>query len=141
MLDKRRLGKQRVEALQVLRALRWEGYGWARHPVVAMWRGYETALARYGITICQVWRGHGFADTVETSILAELGYDDETSIPTQEELDGRGLLPPWLGDPALHRSHQSALVRKDPAWYREYFPGVPDDLPYFWPVATPGASD
>jgi hypothetical protein len=24
-------------------------------------------------------------------------------------------------------------VRKDPAWYRLFFPGVPDDLPYTWP--------
>ena len=41
----------------------------------------------------------------------------------------------WLGDPAVHRSHQSALVRKDPDHYRPLFPDVPDDLPYVWPAS------
>ena len=39
-----------------------------------------------------------------------------------------------LGDPLFHRSHQSALLRKDPSFYRPLFgPDVPDDLPYVWP--------
>lgn len=33
VLDERRLGKHRAEALQVMRALRIEGYGWRHHPV------------------------------------------------------------------------------------------------------------
>ncbi|MER3453404.1 MAG: cytoplasmic protein, partial [Chloroflexota bacterium] len=52
----------------------------------------------------------------------------------QAELRRAGALPPWLGNEALHRSHRSSLVRKDPAWYRPRFPDVPDDLPYVWPV-------
>ncbi|MGW2441596.1 hypothetical protein ACWCY1_33455, partial [Streptomyces goshikiensis] len=52
---------------------------------------------------------------------------------TQEQLAAEGDLPQWLGAPDIHRSHQSALVRKDPAFYRERFPDVPDDLPYVWP--------
>ena len=35
-LDPRRLGKQRVEALQVLRGLTVAGYGWRHHPAVRM---------------------------------------------------------------------------------------------------------
>ena len=54
-------------------------------------------------------------------------------------LAAAGALPPWLGDPALHRSHQSNLVRKDPAFYKEHFPDVPDDLPYVWPVRSAAA--
>ena len=46
----------------------------------------------------------------------------------------RHQLPPWLGDPDFHRSHRSALVRKDAGHYRELFPEVPDDLDYVWPV-------
>lgn len=46
------------------------------------------------------------------------------------------IAPPWLGDAELHRSHQSALVRKDPTYYRQFFPDVPDDLPYVWPVTS-----
>jgi hypothetical protein len=54
----------------------------------------------------------------------------------QNQLAAAGALPPWLGDSALHRSHQSALLRKDPELYRPWFPGVPDDLPYVWPVRS-----
>ena len=42
-------------------------------------------------------------------------------------------LPPWLGDLEFHRSHQSSLVRKDPAFYGPVFGDVPNDLPYVWP--------
>ena len=35
---------------------------------------------------------------------------------------------------AMHRAHQSSLLRKDPAHYGPLFPGVPDDLPYYWPT-------
>ncbi|MBP2034852.1 hypothetical protein J2Z77_000636 [Streptomyces avidinii] len=31
----------------------------------------------------------------------------------------RGLVAPWLDAPDFRRSHQSALVRKAPAFYRE----------------------
>ncbi|MDT5035120.1 MAG: hypothetical protein QOE03_305, partial [Micromonosporaceae bacterium] len=43
VLDQRRLGKQRVEAIQVLRGLIVPGYGWRHHPAVKMWAGYEEA--------------------------------------------------------------------------------------------------
>jgi hypothetical protein len=56
-------------------------------------------------------------------------------VRTQPDLATAGELPPWLGDPAFHHSHQAALVRKDPAHYRRYFPDVPDDLPYVWPAS------
>jgi predicted RNase H-like HicB family nuclease len=44
VLDDRRLGKQRVEVLQIARAITVPGYGWRHHPAVRMWRGYEEAL-------------------------------------------------------------------------------------------------
>ena len=43
-LDTVRLGKQRVETLQVMRALTVPDYGWRHHPVVKMWRGHRPAL-------------------------------------------------------------------------------------------------
>ncbi|MFD6470175.1 MULTISPECIES: MSMEG_6728 family protein [Streptomyces] len=134
VLDVRRLGKQRVEAVQVLRGLVVPGYGWRRHPAVRMWTGYEEALVRYGLEICGVWTDEGRADTCAVTLTRELGALRLGGAPrTQEQLAADGDLPPWLGGPDLHRSHQSALVRKDPAFYRERFPGVPDDLPYVWP--------
>ena len=128
VLDRARLGKQRVEVLQILRALRIEGYGWRSHPVVRMWRGCTEALVAYGLACSREWTGRGHPDTCEVQI-AEFA----AAARTQAELAGAGALPAWLGDGALHRSHQSALVRKDPAYYRPLFPDVPDALPYVWP--------
>jgi hypothetical protein len=45
-------------------------------------------------------------------------------------------LPAWPGEEAVHRSHRSALVRKDPAFYGPLFPDVPDELPYVRPVRS-----
>ena len=56
-------------------------------------------------------------------------------VRSQAELDAAGELPPWLGDEAFHRSHQAALVKRDPDHYRPLFPDVPDDLPYVWPAS------
>ena len=49
VLDWRRLGKQRVEAHQVLNVLlgRTETKGWVNHPITRMWDGYEPALQLY----------------------------------------------------------------------------------------------
>lgn len=132
VLDRRRLGKQRVEALQVFRALRVPGYGWRHHPVVKMWAGYDEALVCYGLVICATWRAQGGADTVAGTLTAEFDH----RVRTQPALSRAGELPPWLGWEPLHRSHRSALVRKDPGYYRPRFgPAVPDDLPYQWPVS------
>ncbi|WP_189937467.1 MSMEG_6728 family protein [Streptomyces sulfonofaciens] len=136
VLDDRRLGKQRVEALQVLRGLTVPGHGWRRHPAVRMWRGYEEALVRYGLQVCARWTSQGRADTCAASLLSSFAGDRAgRPVRPQPELAADGELPPWLGEPDFHRSHRSALVRKDPEHYAELFPGVPDDLPYVWPVS------
>ncbi|MGW4487821.1 MSMEG_6728 family protein [Amycolatopsis sp. NPDC004368] len=129
-LDRRRLGKQRVEALQVLRALVVPGYGWRHHPAAKMWTGYEEALTRYGLDVCETWCATGAADTCAVKLVDQYANGE---VRTQAELAQAGELPPWLGDDALHRSHRSALVRKDPAHYEPLFPDVPPDLPYVWP--------
>jgi hypothetical protein len=132
VLDRRRLGKQRVEALQVFRAGRLPGYGWRHHPAVRMWAGYGEALVRYGLVICAAWRAAGHADTVAATLRAGYGR----RVRSQRALAAAGELPPWLGWEPLHRSHRSALLRKDPAHYRPLFgDGLPDDLPYEWPVS------
>lgn len=132
VLDRARMGKQRVEALQVLRAITVPGYGWRHHPAAKMWRGYVPALAKYALESADGWIALGHADTVRPQVLAFAPDVDDLA---QDELE----LPPWLGDPDFHRSHQSNLVRKDPAFYGPLFPGVPDDLPYVWPAATRAA--
>ncbi|MFF6999849.1 MSMEG_6728 family protein [Streptomyces sp. NPDC008313] len=141
-LDRRRLGKQRVEALQVLRGLTVPGYGWRHHPAVRMWRGYDEALVRYGLEVCGVWTAQGLNDTCAPSLVADFTrHHPDREVRGQERLAADGELPPWLGDPAFHRSHQSALVRKDPAFYTPLFPDIPDDLPYVWPASDRDGSD
>jgi hypothetical protein len=130
VLDRRRLGNQRSEALVILRVCRLPTYGWQNHPAVRMWRGYEEALISYGVAICDRWTTLGYRDTVKAKLLVHAVEEART----QAQLASQRRLPPWLGDVRFHRSHQSALLRKDPGWYRQYFPDVPDDLPYVWPV-------
>ena len=101
-----------------------------------MWRGYEEALGRYGLTIVDAWTRLGFADTCAATIRADLALAGVRRIRTQGTLAAAGALPPWLGNEALHRSHRSALIRKDPSHYRPLFPDVPDDLDYVWPVRS-----
>jgi len=133
-LDLKRLGKQRVECIQVVRGLTWEKYGWRNHPAVKMWRGHEEALGRYALTCCEVWSQLGFADTCAATIRTDLANAGVVRIRTQEELAAACELPDWLGDERFHRSHQSSLLRKDPEFYGPRFPGIPDDLPYHWPT-------
>ncbi|MDQ1216312.1 MULTISPECIES: MSMEG_6728 family protein [Microbacterium] len=131
-LDTARLGKQRVETLQLLRANTVPGYGWRNHPAAKMWRGYLPALTAYGLAMTDAWISAGRADTVRPQLLEFAPHVD--GMP-QSELD----VPPWLGDEAFHLSHRSNLVRKDAAFYRPRFGDVPDDLPYIWP-SDPTAS-
>jgi hypothetical protein len=134
VLDGRRLGKQRVEAIQVLRALTVAGYGWRRHPAAAMWAGYEEALTRYGLEVCGVWTETGRRDTCAATLRTDLARDTGISdVRSQAELAAAGELPPWLGAADFHRSHRSALLRKDPEHYGRWFAGDPVDLPYVWP--------
>jgi hypothetical protein len=133
VLDDRRLGKQRVETLQVLRAIIRPGYGWRHHPVVAMWRGFEEALASYGVAICREWCRRGRADTCELKIREEVAALGLATVREQPALASVGELPPWLGDEDFHLSHRSSLLGKDPDWYGAFFPDVPLDLPYVWP--------
>lgn len=121
-LDNKRLGKQRVEVKQILNALDGKSKGWTNHPATNMWRGYETALAQYGIKICEEW--------------IERGYNDSLLIEFQERFSN-GVLeyPAWLGDPRVHLSHQSNLIRKAPEFYTPIFgEEIPNDLPYYWAV-------
>ncbi len=136
-LDTRRLGKQRVEVLQIVRALTVAEYAWKHHPATLMWQGYEEALGAYGIEVVRAWRARGFDDTCEATIMEDLTAAGVQPPRTQDELASEGALPPWLGDEAFHRSHQSSLLRKDPEWYGPRFPDVPADLPYVWPVRSP----
>jgi len=130
VLDVPRLGKQRVETLQLLRANTVPGYGWRHHPAAKMWAGYLPALVSYGLAMTDAWTAGGRADTVRGQLLE---FASEVDGIGQDQIE----MPPWLGDEAFHLSHRSNLVRKDPEFYRPHFGGVPDDLPYIWPLPEP----
>jgi hypothetical protein len=116
-LDYRRLGKQRVEAWQILQALRGETKGWTNHPATKMWRGHEKLLCEYGIAICKEWIARGYKDTMLDRFVAV-----HALLPDCE-------MPVWLGSDSFHASHQSNLNRKDRDHYNF---NVEDDLPYLW---------
>ena len=126
-LDNKRLGKQRVETLQILNVFAGVRRGWGNHPITRMWQGYDLALLRYGLIVGKVWRDErGFRDTCWGKMRALYPEATMADINSAES-------PPWLGDPDFHLSHQSNLVRKLPERYGPMFPGVPDDLEYIWP--------
>ena len=63
VLDWRRLGKQRVEGMQIINAIegkkRKDGKpykGWLNHPATVMWRPYPNALKHYTNIIIAVMR-------------------------------------------------------------------------------------
>jgi hypothetical protein len=140
VLDSKRLGKQRVEALQVLRAVTRLTYGWKRHPAVRMWVGYAEGVGAYGTVMCLEWVSRGNGDTVAGTIGVDLAAVGLPSVPRmQHELTRAFALPEWIGDHRVHVSHQAALVRKDPAFYGPLFPDADPQMPYFWP-GEPSAS-
>ncbi len=122
-LDSKRLGKQRVEVLQLLRALSGESKGWVNHPACRMWRGHERALADYGLSICVEWKKRGFLDTCYDKILA---YKHLFINQANE-------YPRWYST-KFTISHRSNLIRKNPEYYGPKWPYTPRDLPYIWPV-------
>lgn len=114
VLDYRRLGKQRVEAMQLINAIE-KGGAWSNHPAAKMWVGYVDALKVYHNIMIHEWIDRGYNNNMKF-------------YPVQN-----AITPPWWGDESFHRSHQSNLVRKFPEHYRKHFPNVPNDLPYVWP--------
>jgi len=131
VLDPKRLGNQRSEALVILRVCRIPTYGWQHHPAVRMWRGHEDALICYRVAICDRGTASGYADTVKEKLLE---YSVDRSVSAQHELAASGRLPPWLGTLASTSPTSRPCCVRTPDWYRRSFPDVPDNLPCFWPV-------
>lgn len=125
-LDYRRLGKQRVEAGQLITAIRSRGGGWYKHPATQMWLRYVDFLEFYKSKCIEEWVLRGFKNTMEQMT----PFPNEESIP-------KNLVPWWYGNNDFHLSHQSNLLRKDQEHYSKYFPDVDPYLPYVWPSAYP----
>jgi len=123
VLDKARLGKQRVEAYQILQTLKEvpdRKKGYQRHPAVLMWKGFEESLKMYFNASVQEWTSRGYENNYEYF-----------------EVDEKKVEHPWWKSFApLHYSHQASLSRKDPEYYKGKFPELPEEytkLGYLWP--------
>lgn len=113
-LDYRRLGKQRVEAYQIIRAIKFGG-GWRHHPAVKMWRGHVNALKHYYNLALDEW--------------IRRGYQNRMGKMT---IHGKTSYPPWFGNENFHAAHRSNLLRKDLAYYRRFHWREKPDMSYLW---------
>lgn len=133
-LDRQRLGKQRVEAHQILELLiiQQEGSlpaskrGWANHPAVRMWEGHEAALAVYGMTMCSVWVTRGYEDNLALQFYALMPV-------------GPLVYPKWINNKNVKNSHQKNLYEKDPDHYAKFvnhggFWTCCAKCKYYWPT-------
>ena len=144
VLDRQRLGKQRVEAMQLLRLISTPTEllrGWKNHPARRMWCGFPEGLGFYAIVMIRRWLSLGYRDTCREKILSALSGGGFSA--SEKNLEDRyeealrerdsAFLPPWFGDEAFHSSHRSNLLRKDPQWYGQFGWTESPDLPYIWP--------
>ena len=121
-LDNKRLGKQRVEAYQIISAItrrpKLDGTpykGWLNHPCTVMWRDYLPALKQYYNICIDVWVSRGFKNTMVKEVINE---------PI--------IYPSWFGFKEFHDSHKSNLLRKDFNFYSQYGWGESPENPYLW---------
>lgn len=125
-LDGKRLNKQKVELYQILKTIQLGNManGWRNHPAVKMARNYELFFTDYGLIIANECLNRGYKDTLIPKIteLREL-FKEQSEYKT----------PFYWGDSRFHLSHQSNLVRKNPAYYSQFW-SVQPDLEYYWPV-------
>lgn len=134
-LDNRRLGKQRVECLQILRALSDPTYGWQNHPAVKMWNSIagKAHLLLYGMAVCDEWIKRGFKDTCQQKMIDVSKGRTPPHTMFIQPID-QAYEVTWLGNPAFHASHRSNLLRKDPVHYGQFGWTEPNNLPYVWPI-------
>lgn len=122
-LDRQRLGKQRVEALQILNVLTGKAKpnkngktAWENHPAVKMWAGYEACLAYYMNVAISEWVGQGYKNTMRFLELPNIVY------------------PNWFGDERFHSSHRANLLRKNHEYYKWFGWAEYPETGYFWPI-------
>lgn len=114
-LDYRRLGKQRVEAMQIIRALEGTTKAWRYHPCTQMWENYLPALKLYHNTYIDYWIARGYKNTMQK-------YHVGKNIK----------MPPWFGVPAFHAEQRASLLAKNIDHYSKFgWTGEPN-LYYSW---------
>ena len=131
ILDNKRLGKQRVEAAQLIKILT-RAYihylspssPWENHPAAKLWREDNNSLANlslYGIEMCLEWKRRGYKDTQLQIFCRCYGYWSE----------GINVTPVVFSD-ALYASHRAALLAKNPAHYKQFKWKEKPEIKYVW---------
>lgn len=115
-LDYRRLGKQRVEAKQVLNILKKPDSKLWNHPLVKMWSGFDEALSQYLRAMIVEWVRRGYWNTMTTPEKL-MAYE----------------LPFWFLNHRVRDSHRGNLLRKDMGYYSQFGWDVKPSDTYFWP--------
>lgn len=109
-LDNKRLGKQRVEALQILSVVQWYANpigkkpAYFHHPACLQWIGYEGVLRSYLNAMIDEWVRRGFKNNMKRQ---ELG-----DVPM--------IKPWWMESPYIqevNRTHRQRLMQKDLNYY------------------------
>jgi hypothetical protein len=141
ILDNRRLGKQRVEAYQILQCLLGVGsFRWKHHPAVKMWKDYEPALFAYMVAMCNEWKRRGFKNTKMDDNTVRIAIYHLKLGPLRLIMLHEGVefpTPFWLGNRKFHAAHRSNLLRKDKIYYKQFKWKERNNLPYIWPVESP----
>ncbi len=126
LLDYKRLGKQRVEAKQIIEIIEKSSklhsllmkesntkISWANHPIVAMWCNNLNGLKYYCNACIREWINRGYKNNM-------------TLYSIQEKLED---LPWWFCNIQLQNSHRASLIRKDSIYYKD-LSCIPDYINY-----------
>ena len=153
VLDDKRLGKQRVECLQILNVLAIGPYQRAKCDADAIFPVWESCPVNewqkdkinyeyrrtpwYNHPAVRMWKGYEAALNEYARVIClkwrRRGYKDTVL----EKLAPDAIVffyPPWLGNLAFHASHRSNLLRKNAEHYSQFGWTEPHNLPYVWPV-------
>lgn len=124
-LDHKRLGKQRVEALQLLQAFNDLANRWRNHPVFRMWYMNRGLLAAYGIAMCNHWTALGYSDNCKNRIIEALPCDTLRQFAITYATTGIDSLPPeyvkppWMGlnEYNIQSEYRAILLEKKFEYY------------------------
>lgn len=142
VLDSKRLGKQRIEARQLLEAIGWRldpemgtiitemrddlpdkgawVERWRSGPAAEMWEGYHWALASYYNAMVWEWIGRG--------------YNSDMPVISFFKAPKCYSLPEWLGDEEFHSCQRANLLRKFPKHYEQFGWEEEPKTGYIWPT-------
>lgn len=149
MMDKKRIGKQRIEVKQIIDILEEidkngssKSKSRVSHPAIKSWIGYTNHLKVYFNIIVRKWISYGFKNNYELYDIDERPYNivpcifDGKTASYDISKFNQYSFPFWVSFPPFYMSHQASLCRKDPLHYRGL---LRDELKpflnngYFWP--------